>query len=63
MKFIIYEDILISFTSYVNQMSDAEIIIFREILLYLFMEFINPYYNSAIMNVLANTPESLKISN
>jgi hypothetical protein len=62
MKFIIYEDILASFISYANQISDAEIIIFREALLYLFMEFINPYYNSTIINVLTDTPKLLKIS-
>jgi hypothetical protein len=43
-------------------MSDTGITIFRETLLYLFMGFISPYYDSAIINVLADTPESLKIS-
>jgi hypothetical protein len=62
MKFIIYEDILTSFTSYTNQISDTEIIIFREILSYLFIEFISSYYNSAIMNMLADTSKLLKIS-
>jgi hypothetical protein len=62
MKFLIYEDFLASFISYVNQISDAEITIFREILSYLFTRFISPYYSSAIMNVLADTPELLKIS-
>jgi hypothetical protein len=61
-KFIIYEDILISFISYVNQIYDTEIIIFRKILLYLFMKFINPYYNFAIMNIFTDTLKSLKIS-
>jgi hypothetical protein len=62
MKFTIYEDILASFTSYANQISDAGITIFREALPYLFMGLISPYYGSAIMNVLADTPESLKSS-
>jgi hypothetical protein len=55
MKFTIYEDILVSFISYANQMSDAEIIIFREILLYLFIGFISLYYGFAIMNMLTDT--------
>jgi hypothetical protein len=63
MKFIIYENILASFISYVNQICDAGIIIFREILSYLFIGFINLYYSFAIMNMLADTPELLKISN
>jgi hypothetical protein len=62
MKFIIYENILASFISYANQMSYAGIITFREALPYLFMGLISPYYGSAIMNVLADTPELLKIS-
>jgi hypothetical protein len=62
MKFIIYEDILTSFTSYANQISDAGITTFREALPYLFMELISPYYGSAIMNVLTDTPKSLKTS-
>jgi hypothetical protein len=62
MKFIIYENILISFISYTNQISDAEITIFRKILSYLFIGFISLYYDFAIMNVLADTPELLKIS-
>jgi hypothetical protein len=43
-------------------MNDAKITIFRETLFYLFMGFINFYYDSAIMNVLADTPELLKTS-
>jgi hypothetical protein len=62
MKFTTYEDILASFTSYTNQMSDAGITTFREALPYLFMGLISPYYDSAIMNVLTDTPESLKTS-
>jgi hypothetical protein len=62
MKFIIYENILASFISYANQIYDAEIIIFRETLSYLFMGFISFYYNSAIMNMLADISELLKIS-
>ena len=62
MKFTIYEDILASFTSYANQMSDAGITTFREALPYLFMGLISPYYGSAIMNVLTNISESLKTS-
>jgi uncharacterized membrane-anchored protein YitT (DUF2179 family) len=62
MKFIIYENILISFISYANQICDTGITIFREILSYLFIEFINPYYNFTIINILVDTLESLKIS-
>jgi hypothetical protein len=62
MKFIIYEDILALFILYANQMCDAGIIIFREILLYLFIGLISLYYGSVIMNMLADTSESLKIS-
>jgi hypothetical protein len=62
MKFTIYEDILVSFISYANQISDAGITIFRKILLYLFMGFISLYYNSAIINMLTDTSELLKIS-
>jgi hypothetical protein len=62
MKFTIYENILTSFTSYANQMSDTEITIFRKALSYLFMGLISPYYSSAIMNMLADTLKSLKIS-
>jgi hypothetical protein len=62
MKFTIYEDILASFISYANQISDAGITIFREVLPYLFMGFISPYYSSAIINVLTDTSELLKIS-
>jgi hypothetical protein len=62
MKFTIYENILVSFTSYTNQMSDTGITIFRKALFYLFMELISLYYNSAIMNMLADTPELLKTS-
>jgi hypothetical protein len=62
MKFIIYEDILTSFISYANQICDAEIIIFRKILLYLFIKFISPYYDFAIINMFVDTSELLKIS-
>jgi hypothetical protein len=43
-------------------MSDAEIIIFLEILPYLFIGFINSYYNFAIINIFTDTSELLKIS-
>jgi hypothetical protein len=62
MKFIIYENILASFISYANQISDTGIIIFRKTLSYLFIRFISLYYGFAIMNVLADTSELLKIS-
>jgi hypothetical protein len=59
MKFIIYENILISFISYANQICDTGIIIFREILYYLFIGLINLYYNSIIMNMFADTSEAV----
>jgi hypothetical protein len=62
MKFTIYENILVSFTSYANQIYDIGITIFRKTLIYLFIRFISLYYGSAILNMLTDTPESLKIS-
>src|SRR5450755_2839271 len=61
LKFITFEEYTAAYTSCINQICDAGITTFREAALYLFMASISPYYGSAIANVLADTPESLRV--
>ena len=62
LKFITFEEYAAAYISCINQICDAGITTFREIALYLFMASINPYYGSAIANVLADAPKSLRTS-
>jgi hypothetical protein len=60
LKFTTFEEYATAYTSCINQICDAGITTFREAAPYLFLASINPYYGSAIANVLADTPESLR---
>jgi hypothetical protein len=62
LKFTTFEEYAAAYTSCINQICDAGITTLREAAPYLFMASINPYYGSAIANVFADTPKSLRAS-
>jgi hypothetical protein len=62
LKFTTFEKYAAAYTLCINQICDTEITTLRETIPYLFMAFIIFYYGSAIANVLADTPKSLRVS-
>ena len=62
LKFTTFKEYAAAYISCINQICDTGITTLREAAPYLFMASINPYYGSAIANVLADTPESLRAS-